>query len=84
MKRAKADIRKSWHIDVGLIGDSLEADVLVRLTESGDLVEVRMTRPSGDAAFDDSLEEAIRAASPLPPPPSADAWTLRFRPNDAV
>lgn len=43
--------------------------VHVRLIPSGEVVEARTVKSSGDPAFDSSAEKALLRASPLPPPP---------------
>lgn len=50
---------------------SLEAVVHFGIAESGEIFDVRITRSSGDASFDASVERAVKAASPLPQPPEA-------------
>ena len=47
------------------------------ITESGDIVDVRITRPSGDSSYDRSVERAVKAASPLAPPP--ETYRKEFR-----
>jgi hypothetical protein len=36
------------------------------------------------AWYDESVERAIKKASPLPPPPEADEWLFVFRPEDVL
>lgn len=48
---------------------SLEAKVLFEITDTGEVVNVRTVSSSGNASYDASAERAVRAASPLPPPP---------------
>ena len=50
---------------------SLEAVVRFSIAENGQITDVRITRASGDASFDASVERAVKAASPLPAPPEA-------------
>jgi TolA protein len=51
-------------------GRSLEAAIHFSITDSGEVTDVRITKSSGDRAYDASVERAVRAANPLPPPPS--------------
>jgi colicin import membrane protein len=44
----------------------LETRVQVRCAPSGDVLGVTVTRPSGNAAWDDTVVGAVRDASPLP------------------
>ena len=48
---------------------ALEAVVRFNVTENGEVVNVRITQASGDASYDASVERAVRAVNPLPPPP---------------
>lgn len=50
-------------------GRSLEAAIHFSITETGEVTDVRITKSSGDSAYDASVERAVRAANPLPPPP---------------
>jgi len=66
---------------------SLEATVQFNVTETGEVVNVRISRPSGDPSYDASIERAVRAANPLLPPPEAYRKEFRnveiiFRPED--
>jgi TonB family protein len=56
--------------------------------ETGEIVNVRTVKSSGDRTYDLSVERAVRAASPLPPPPAeyvADFARVEytFEPEDA-
>jgi colicin import membrane protein len=46
--------------------------VEVRLIPSGDVVEAKIVRSSGNPAFDRSVEAAVFKASPLPVPPDRE------------
>jgi colicin import membrane protein len=46
----------------------LKCTVFVRLAPGGDVLEVRVTRSSGNVAFDRSVENAVHKAVPLPVP----------------
>jgi colicin import membrane protein len=46
---------------------------LVRLLPTGEVLNVRVTQPSGNAAFDEAVVRAIEASSPLPLPADRDA-----------
>ena len=50
---------------------TLEATVGFTITETGDVVNVRIKQPSGDPSYDASVERAVRAVNPLSPPPEA-------------
>ncbi len=66
---------------------TLEATVRFNITENGEVVNVRISKPSGDPSYDASVERAVRAANPLPPPPEGyrkefSDVELIFRPED--
>ncbi len=47
---------------------NLKCTLEVRLIPGGDVISVRVTKGSGNAAFDRSVESAVRRAAPLPVP----------------
>lgn len=69
-------------------GKSLEAVVRFEMTPEGDVINVRTVRSSGDPTFDASVERAVRAASPIGPPPEqyrgefVNGVEITFRPED--
>lgn len=48
---------------------ALEAAVRFNITDSGEVLNVRISHSSGDASYDASVERAVKAANPLPAPP---------------
>jgi colicin import membrane protein len=48
---------------------NLTVKVGFRIREDGEIVDVRILQSSGDAGYDQSVLQAIRASTPLPPPP---------------
>lgn len=63
-----------------------EAVYEVTLLPSGDVLNARLVRSSGNSAYDQELHRAIFAASPLPKPDPQSLFQrsleLRFRPKD--
>ena len=57
----------------------MKCKVLVRLIPSGDVVSVRILQSSGNDAFDRSVEQAVRKASPLPVPKPDSGMFDQFR-----
>ena len=55
---------------------SLEAVVHFSITDTGDVVDIRITRSSGDPTYDASVERAVKGVNPLPPPP--DGYRKEF------
>ncbi len=72
-------VRGQWRRPVGA-PPGLQCEVLVTQIPGGEIVDVRITAPSGNAAFDDSVEKAVLKASPLPRPrdPSLFQRKLKF------
>jgi len=64
---------------------SQSCEVYVRQTALGDVTSVRLQGCSADVAFQRSVERAVRAASPLPPPPNPEVFDneiqFTFRPG---
>jgi colicin import membrane protein len=56
----------------------LSCEVFVQLIPSGDVLNVKITKSSGDEFFDRSVETAVRKAQPLPVPPDPSLFE-RFR-----
>ena len=84
MKRAKVHVTRAWVLEPGFRTQPLEAEITVRLGATGEVLDTRITRRSGNPWFDESVERAIRKASPLPSPPEADEWPFVFRPQDLL
>ena len=65
----------------------MECVVRVRLAPTGEVISATIARPSGNAAFDRSVENAVYKASPLPLPEDKGLFEhfreleLRFRPE---
>lgn len=63
-----------------------EAIFAVSLLPTAEVLTVRMTRSSGNKAYDEAVERAIMGASPLPKPDDPSVFQrqleLRFRPKD--
>jgi len=68
------------------IAGNPEAIFDVTLIPSGDVINVRKRKSSGNAAYDDAVERAIMKSSPLPKPDDPALFQrqleLKFRPQD--
>ena len=64
-------VQRSWIRPPGS-SSGLSCTVEVRLIPSGDVVEAKIVRSSGNPAFDRSVEAAVFKASPLPVPPDRE------------
>jgi len=84
MKKAKLRVTQAWILQPGFRTLPLETEIRVRLGPSGEILDAEVTRSSGNPWYDESVERAIRKASPLPPPPEAGDWSFVFRPGDLL
>ena len=84
MRSAKVHVTRAWVLAPGFRTQSLSTEIRVRLSAGGDVLGTRVVRRSGNPWYDESVERAIKKASPLPPPPEADEWLFVFRPEDVL
>ena len=75
---------RAWVLAPGFRAQPLSTEVRVRLSSGGEVLGTRVVRGSGNPWYDESVERAVRKASPLPPPPEADEWLFVFRPQDML
>ena len=68
IERIRARIRKSLIKPANLKGNE-EAEFTVISLPDGNVLDVRLRRPSGNPAYDTAVERAITRAQPLPMPP---------------
>jgi len=61
-------IARNWLRPAGLASNNLNAIVEIKLTRDGDLIDARLTKSSGDLAYDNSVLRAVRKSVPLPIP----------------
>lgn len=66
------------------VNDQMEAKVTFDITANGSILNPRISKSSGDRAFDDSVIEAFRRVKSIGPTPDgkADTWTVTFRMKD--
>lgn len=64
----EARVRQNWIVPSSA-EEGMSCTVQVRLIPSGDVIQVQVTKSSGDSTFDRSVENAVNKASPLPVPP---------------
>jgi colicin import membrane protein len=84
MRKAKVHVTRAWVLAPGFRTQPLSTEVRVRLSAAGEVLGTRVVRRSGNPWYDESVERAIRKASPLPRPPEADDWLFVFRPQDVL
>lgn len=56
-----------------------EVQVRIRVLPGGEVLDIQVTRRSGNPAYDTAIERGIRSASPLPVPPSNSELFPQFR-----
>ncbi len=66
---------------------TLSAEVSFRISNKGDVSDVKLAKPSGNALFDGAVLAAVKKAAPFPPPPDhlkdalrKDGLQLKFTP----
>ena len=67
-----ATVRGNTRLPDNLKGNP-QVEFLVKLLPTGQVVDVRTLKPSGNPAYDEAVERAIRKSSPLPLPDDRDA-----------
>lgn len=83
--RIRAKIQSKVNLPPGLAGNP-EAHYSVTLLPGGDVLEIRLVKSSGVAAYDLAVERAIKASEPLPVPSQPELFqqlrviNLKFRP----
>lgn len=56
-----------------------EVHVRIRILPGGEVLDIAITKPSGNPAYDNAIERAIRSASPLPVPDARSELFPIFR-----
>lgn len=74
----KSQIIRNWLLPASY-QKGMKCRVLVRLIPGGDVISVTVTQSSGNIAFDRSVEQAVRKASPLPVPKPDSGIFDQFR-----
>lgn len=85
-RRLEEKVRSSWILPGTLVRNAakLEVELRIVIEKDGRVSEARIEKGSGNLYFDDSVERAIRKASPLPVPPEQlrggeDHYEVGFR-----
>lgn len=66
-------IGRRWLVPAG-VDKTLSSQLLIRVAPGGMVLDVQITKSSGDVALDRSARDAVFKASPLPVPEDADAF----------
>jgi len=85
-----AQVKRHYDVSQTISPDqrlTLRAEVFIRISRTGEVMETRLARPSGNDLFDSAVIAALKRASPLSPPPAAtvnefqrQGVTLVFKP----
>ncbi len=70
----KQKVERNW-IRPTTFKKGLSCTVLVRMMPSGEVLEAKVVKSSGDPVFDRSVEQAVQKAAPLPLPPDGSLFT---------
>ncbi len=79
VKLIKRHVEKKW-IKPASSSKGMFCDVIITQNRAGTVLSVKTDQCNADKAFQQSVERAVRRASPLPDPPSPDVFdrTIRF------
>jgi colicin import membrane protein len=77
------ELKKAHEAPPG-VSDQLEARVTFDITASGAILNPRISKSSGDKAFDESVLEAFLRVRSIGPTPNrrSDTWTVTFKMRD--
>ena len=78
INQIKAKIRGKANVPDTVTGNP-EVVVRLRILPGGDVLDATVTKSSGNRAYDDAIERAIRSAQPLPVPAADSELFPRFR-----
>ena len=78
MNLIEAKVKQKWIRPPGDLTGKV-AVLEVKLIPSGDVIDIELSKSSGDSAYDKSVQQAVRQASPLPLPPADTGLSDEFR-----
>jgi colicin import membrane protein len=76
--RIRTRIRQRANVPDTVVGNP-EVQVLIRVLPGGEVLDITITRRSGNPTYDSAIERGIRSASPLPVPPPNSELFPQFR-----
>jgi colicin import membrane protein len=74
----KSKIRGRANVPDTVVGNP-EVQVLIRVLPGGEVLDITVTKRSGNPTYDAAIERGIRSASPLPVPPANSELFPQFR-----
>lgn len=78
VERIRNRIRQRSNVPDTVVGNP-EVQVLIRVLPGGEVLDIAVTRKSGNPTYDAAIERGIRSASPLPVPPANSELFPQFR-----
>jgi colicin import membrane protein len=78
VNRIRAKIKSRANVPDSVTGRP-SVQVQIRILPGGEVLDIRVIRPSGNRAYDAAIERAIRSASPLPVPDVNSELFPQFR-----
>lgn len=76
--KIKARVRSRANVPDTVVGQP-QVEVLIRLLPGGEVLDIQVTKRSGNPTYDAAIERGIRSASPLPVPPPNSELFPQFR-----
>ena len=76
--KIQAKIRSRANVPDSVTGKP-SVQVQIKVLPGGDVLDIRVTKPSGNRAYDTAIERAIRSAVPLPVPAANSELFPQFR-----
>ena len=76
--KIKTRVRSRANVPDTVVGNP-EVSVLIRVLPGGEVLDIQITKRSGNPTYDASIERGIRSASPLPVPPPNSELFPQFR-----
>lgn len=84
-EKIKAKVKGNWILPIDLKGNPEAVFDVIQLP-TGEVLAVKLRKPSGNVAYDTAVERAILKSSPLPKPDKGELFQreliLTFRPRD--
>lgn len=64
-----AHVKNNWSLPEWMLSQGYKAEVLIKIDKSGQIIERRFTKKSGNPEFDERVMTALEKSNPFPAPP---------------
>lgn len=64
-----AHVKNNWSLPEWMLSQEFKAEVLIKIDRSGQIIERRFTKKSGNSEFDERVMAALEKSNPFPAPP---------------